>query len=226
MTTTVFTRARWAVGLAIMLAAGAMVRYPGGTGLDPSSTGYSLQRNFLSDLGMTVAYDGRSNRLGALCFVLSLGTLVVAMGGCLIGFLRFYALEPRARRLARAASAVGFVVCAAFGAVAITPENHVMTLHIGVTLLAWRAFPVLSLLLAFASRYSTVVSPRVAVAWAALTVALTGYVIILSWGPALDTDAGLRVQVVAQKGITAVVLAIFLYLSVEGNRAAARVPNR
>ena len=47
----IFQRVRWAVGLGLALAVGAMLRYPGGTALDTGSQGYSMSRNFLSDLG-------------------------------------------------------------------------------------------------------------------------------------------------------------------------------
>jgi len=65
MPTTVFARGRWIVGIAVVLAIVSMLLYPGGTTLDPSPRGYSRWQNFLSDLGMTVAYDHRPNRLGA-----------------------------------------------------------------------------------------------------------------------------------------------------------------
>jgi len=45
--------------LAALLGFGAMVRYPGGDPLASSAMRYSLTRNFLSDLGMTVGYNGR-----------------------------------------------------------------------------------------------------------------------------------------------------------------------
>jgi hypothetical membrane protein len=69
MSSNLSRRARWTVGFASVLAIGAMTRYPGGTVLDRTSPGYSLSRNFLSDLGMTVAYDRLPNRLGAGLFV-------------------------------------------------------------------------------------------------------------------------------------------------------------
>jgi hypothetical protein len=37
-----------------------MLRYPGGTVLEPSSSGYSLSHNFLSDLGMSRSLRARS----------------------------------------------------------------------------------------------------------------------------------------------------------------------
>src|SRR4029077_7382755 len=104
-------------------------------------------QNFLSDLGMTVAYDHRANVIGATLFALSLVILVVALGGCLFGLVRLYSTSYRGRSFARAAAAVGLFVCAAFAGVAVTPENRVMDLHLGATLLAFRAFPVLSFLL-------------------------------------------------------------------------------
>ena len=60
-----FVRSRLAALVALILGAGAMARYPGGTPLDHTTERYSFSRNFLSDLGMTVAYDGRANLLGA-----------------------------------------------------------------------------------------------------------------------------------------------------------------
>ena len=116
---------------------------------------------------------------------------------------------------------MGAIVCLAFAGVAFTPENRMMALHVTATLLAWRVFPLLSLLLTVASLRSTIVSSGVAIAWATLTVVLTAYVVILGWGPGLTTLEGFRVQVVAQKIVAVTVVAIFLYLSVEGNRVLA-----
>ena len=176
------------MAIAVALAIGSMLRYPGGTALDPTSRGYSLSRNFLSDLGMTVAWDRRPNALGATLFVLSLGILVLGLGGCLVRAVRLYSTSKRGRRFARAAAAVGLLVCAAFVGVAVTPENRVMSLHIGVTLLAFRAFPVLSLLFLLATVYSAAFPAPRRDRLGGLTVVLTVYVVVLGWGPSLTTD--------------------------------------
>jgi hypothetical membrane protein len=218
----VFARGRWAVAIAVALTIGSMLRYPGGTALDPASRGYSLWRNFLSDLGMTVAWDRRPNALGAALFVASLGILVLGLGGCLVGVVRVYSTSNSARRFARAAAAVGLLVCAAFVGVAVTPENRVMSLHVGVTLFAFRAFPILSFLLLVATLRSGVFPRGVSIAWAALTAVLTAYVAVLGWGPSLTTDGGLRVQVVAQKIVVVVALSVFVYISVEADRVIGR----
>src|SRR5437868_12238623 len=145
----VFTIARRAIGLATLLAIVAIVRYPGGTMLDHSTPGYSFFHNFLSDLGMTVAHDGRPNALGATLFVLSLCIVVAGVGGCLVGLVRLYAASPRSRTFALAAGAIGLLVCASFIGVALTPENRMLGLHVKFTLFAFRAFPAVTLLLVF-----------------------------------------------------------------------------
>jgi hypothetical protein len=225
---TVFTLARWAVGSATLLAVAAMSRYPGGTLLDHSTRHYSFFNNFLSDLGMTVAYSGQRNRLGAILFTLSLSIVVTGLGACLIGLVGLYSEAPRSRRFARVAVGVGLLVCGAFIGVALTPEDRMMGVHVKLTLLAFRAFPVASLLLVFASLSSNAFPRRMAIAWAFLTMMLIAYVAVLSWGPALSTPGGLRFQVAAQKIVSIGAVGIFVYLSIEADRfmAASRTARR
>jgi hypothetical membrane protein len=218
---TAFRRVPWFVGVAVLLAFGSMLRYPGGTPLNRSSDGYSLSQNFLSDLGMTVAYDGRSNALGALLFVASLCVLVVGLGGALFGFVRLYSQPARGRRWARAAGVVGLASCVAFTGVALTPENRVMSLHVSFTMLAWRIIPAASLLLAVASAHSSVVPRGIVALWATLTIILLAYVLLIGWGPSVGTAEGLRVQVIAQKAIATIVVGALTYLSIAAERISA-----
>jgi hypothetical protein len=123
---TVFKRTTLTVIIATGLAAGAIIRYPGGTPLDRAAAGYSFTANFLSDLGMTVAYDGESNRLGAALFVASLLTMVIGLGWSLAAIVHLLAHESASRRWASLGALVGLLACAAFAGVAVTPENRVM----------------------------------------------------------------------------------------------------
>ena len=206
-----FTYGRWAAGLAAMLAAIAMLRYPGGTYRDHSTRGYSLSHNFLSDLGATVAHNGQPNGTGTALFIASLTILVFGMGGCLIGLITLYSRNTATRRLALAAGVIAAVVCASFIGVALTPEDRMLALHIQLTRLAFRAFPLVALLMALASRADAGVPTRATVGWAMLTVILAAYVVVLDWGPSTRTPSGLVVQVVAQKVVTvaAVLLIVF-----------------
>jgi hypothetical membrane protein len=212
------THGRWAAGVAGILAVVAMLRYPGGTFRDHSTRGYSLSHNFLSDLGMTIAHNGQPNGLGTVLFILSLTTVVVAMGGCLVALVRLYSRVPGSRTLALAAGAVALVVCASFIGVAVTPEDRMLSLHITLTRLAFRAFPLVALLMALASRADPAVPRRVTVGWVALTIVLAAYVVMLDFGPSTRTPSGLVAQVVAQKIVTVAAVLGIVFQSYEADR--------
>lgn len=214
----IFKRGQALTALAIAFAAASIALYPGGTYRDHSVAGYSPFQNFLSDLGMTVAYNGGANRAGAACFVASLVLLVVGLGGCVVGFFRQYSSDPKARGLARAAGLVALVVCLAFVGVAATPENLVMGLHVQLTFFAFRAFLVSAILFTLAAHAYPKAPPGVWIAWSVLTVALAIYVWIQTWGPHVRDPGGLEVQVIAQKVITALAILVLLYESVLADR--------
>jgi hypothetical membrane protein len=217
--TSIFKRGQTATAVAIALAAVSIARYPGGTYRDQTVDGYSPFQNFLSDLGMTVAYNGEPNRLGSASFVASLVLLVLGLGSCVVGFFRQYASDPKSRKLARAAAFVALLVCLAFLGVAATPENLVMGLHVQLTLFAFRAFLVSAVLFTLASRAYPKAPPRVWIAWSALTVALAVYVSIQAWGPRVRDPNGLEVQVIAQKAIAIIAILVLLYQSVQASKA-------
>ena len=211
-------RAQWTVGLASALAIGSMTRYPGGTALDPASPGYSLSRNFLSDLGMTVAYDRLPNRLGAGLFVVSLLVLVVGLGHAVTAIARNLSGHPASRRWARSAAVSSLLACVAFAGVAVTPENRAMAVHVAFTQWAWRIMPMVAALLAVGSFQVPGVRARVARVWLILAVLLASYAAILTWGPSVATADGLAFQVVAQKIVTVVVIATLLFVAREFDR--------
>ena len=213
-------RARWTVTAAAAIAVGAALRYPGGTALDATTPGYSLSRNFLSDLGMTVAYNHEPNRLGAAFFVVSLLLLIVGLGSVVGVIARFLALDAESRRWARLAAVALLAVCVAFAGVAVTPENRLMVLHVGFTQWAWRIVPAVALFLGFASRYNARLRQRAALAWFGAALLLGAYATLLSWGPSVAQPDGLLVQVIAQKAATVVVIASLLIAVGEVERAS------
>ena len=92
-----------------------------------------------------------------------------------------------------------------------------MDLHLGATLLAFRASP--RYFHSSSGRWprSRSIPRRVAIAWAGLTSCSTVYV-APGWGPSLATVAsGLTFQVVAQKVVAVVAVATFVYVSVEAD---------
>jgi hypothetical membrane protein len=219
---TQFTLVRWAAAVGLVLTAIAMLIYPGGTLRDPSTRGYSLSHNFLSDLGSTVTFSGQSNSVGAVLFASGLGVLVIGFGAALVGLVSVLSESPATRKLVRAAAAFGVLVCVFFLGVALTPENRLLRLHVQATLFAFRFFPLVTLPLAFATLRDERFPRRAAVAWAALTCVLAAYVFVLQWGPRLTTDRGLMIQVVAQKIVASTAMIVMVYQSYEAGRVFAR----
>ena len=215
-----------AAGVATLLAIASGLRYPGGTFRDHATSGYSLTHNFLSDLGMTVAHDGEPNRIGALLFVLSLTILVVGMGACLFGFVRIHSKVPASRPWTFAAAVVGALVSASFVGVALTPENGPLALHIAFTRFAFRAFPLVALLMAVATWRDRNVPRQVSTVWAFFTIALAAYVGVLDFGPRVSAPGGLVTQVVAQKlvAIVAVLTIVYQSYQADASRAPAAMP--
>ena len=149
--------------------------------------------------------------------------LVFGLGGALVGLIRLYS-TPIARRLARASGVVALLVCSSFIGVAVTPEDRMLSLHILLTRVAFRAFPLVGLLMTLASYNELRLPRRVAVAWAALTVILVAYVGILDFGPRVSAPGGLVTQVVAQKIVALSAALIIVYQSYEADRALAAAP--
>lgn len=207
-----------AMTLSVMLTGAAMLLYPGGTSHDRTRIGYSLTQNFLSDLGMTVAYNGAPNRAGAACFVAGLCVLVLGLGSGLVGFVRAYAVTPPARRLAIASVIVGALVCIAFVGIAFTPENSAMGWHLRFTFLGFYVLPLVGALVAATAWASHRTSRRVVLLWAALSVVLAMYAALLAWGPGLDAPQGLTTYVIAQKLVAAVVILVIGYQAVLARR--------
>ena len=220
MTSGAFAWSRRAASFSAIGAIVAMLVYPGGTYRDHSTSGYEFFHNYLSDLGATIAHDGQPNRVGAALFVASLLVLVVGMAGVLVGLGRFYSRSPNATLPVRLAILVGAFVCACFVGVAVTPENHVLSLHVLLTKLAFRAFPAVPLLLGLAARRNPAAPTRVNVAWAAMVVLLVAYVLVLDWGPRASTPIGLVVQVTAQKIVAVGAVLLLVYQSYQAERFA------
>jgi len=191
----------------------AMLRYPGGTPLDAHTVGYTFDQNFLSDLGMTVAYDGRRNALGSALFVLSMGAMVIGFGSGLWPVIRSYAARAESRRAAQAAFVAALVVCAAFAGVALTPEDRVMGWHVRFTRLAFQVAPLVPLLMTVAAARVERAVRRTVVTWGSLALVMIAYALLITFGPSTGTADGLRTMVLAQKAMTVVAGGLLLVVS-------------
>ena len=205
--------AQWGVAMSAVLGLGAMMRYPGGDPLDHSAARYALSRNFLSDLGMTVAWNGQSNRIGAALFATSLLLLVASVLIILAGLVGTLASIASARTYAKLAGLLGILTAAAFIVVALTPENRLMAVHVQATLLAFRLVPVAVALLAAAAWCGGERQRRNALILTGLATLLVLYAAFLGWGPSTSSLAGLQANVIVQKAVGIMLAAAFLSLS-------------
>jgi len=193
-------RARILVGGAatfILLTSAAMATYHGGSPFDPRARHYRFFGNYFSDLGSTVTYSGRGNGTARALFVASLACVGIALAWSAPAW-RTLAARGRAVPAAWASSVVAALSGVAFFAVSITPWNRDLDLHM---LFVQTGF---GLLVVFAACL-VIVQARNHASQACLAanvgfLALLGvYIALFAAGPAYNTFAGLRFQIVAQK---------------------------
>ena len=200
-----------------------MALYPGGTRLDPDTDGYSFTQNAFSDLGRTVARNGEPNTLSATLFVLGLTPAGFGLAGFFVALLPLVSNHSRARAVAWVGCLAGIVAGVAYVAVAWLPANRVPFEHVMAQNWAFRSFLVASVLLGFVTARSTIFSLRTAAVWWMFGGLLLAFILIGIFGPSRRTEAGLVIQVVAQKIIVFSALVIVAFQSHEAQRASRRL---
>ncbi len=188
--------------LFVVFTTAAMFLYPGGAGPSATTHGYQFFLNFFSDLGRTRTQSGAANYPSMLLF----STAMLAVGGgagtFFVAFARYFATHtttPLARRLNWAATGAGLLAAVFFAGVGLTPYNLFLPEHQVASNGAFYLL-LLAVLLEIAAlrRTRSIPAPLL---WVniAFVVVLTGYVLVMSFGPPTSTLAGDMTHVVAQK---------------------------
>jgi hypothetical protein len=198
----------------------AMVVYPGGTLRDHSTRGYSFFQNSLSDLGMTVAWGGQPNYLGALLFVCGFGFFVVACVGCTAALIRSLFSSRATRAVLFVTMAAGAFSGAALAGAMLTPQDRYPALHGRFSLLALAAGFLATLLVAWATSLDWRFRRRVPIGWLVLAAALMAWWSVKQWRP--TTDLGLALPVTLQKVVAVVVVGTLIFQSYEADRVNAQ----
>jgi len=214
--------ARRGLATALLLVVASALSYPGGTLRDESTHGYSFTRNFLSDLGTTVAFNYQRNVTGALLFIVSVLIGVLVLGSLIVATVRLLSAAPRARLFARLAAVVGVLACVGFLVAAIAPVDRAWRLHTFSGMVGFRSFPVVTALLAIATARDARFRARAAIGWAALTIVLIGLIVASLLGPSTDTDRGLATQVIMQKIMVASMIVVLWFESREAEIVIGR----
>lgn len=214
---------RWAIALCLAFGSLAATVYPGGTVLDSGPRGYSFLQNSISDLGMTVAHDGRANPLGAGLFVGSFTLLSLSVGACAIGFVQLHMSSVRARPFAQTGAAGALAAGACLLAAGIAPANLLASLHLWAARSACIIAPPSLLLLAVAAAKDRRFPASVAVIWLVLAFAVTVW-FAMPWGAAITTPRELAIRASAQKLLAVVVVGAVTYQAYRAGKVAER-PN-
>jgi hypothetical protein len=182
----------------VVLTIIAMFLFPGGTAIDPHSRGYSFFLNPFSDLGQTHA-GGVSNLPSMVLFILAmmigamtLSTFFVAVSCCVNGC-------TSSRHLSRAGAIAGIVSGICFAGVGCTPWDLYLHVHMVFVIWAFRLFLAAVILNLLAVMAMPDVPRRFAWVFATFALLLLGYILLLSFGPAFNTERGIKVHVIGQK---------------------------
>lgn len=208
---------RYAALQFLVLSTCAMVAYAGGTWFDGGATRYQFTENFLSDLGMTHAFSGRSNYVSCVLFAIALASL----GATLIAFAwtwRGFAFGHRRAVVAGYVSAVlGTASGLCFVGVAVTPFDLVLIPHLVFVIAAF------ALLMLYVAAITLVMWRNGTTGWRlvanlAYLVLVAGYVALVLCGPRLSTPFGHAVQVLGQKVIAYGSMGFVIYFATSTRR--------
>jgi hypothetical membrane protein len=195
----IFDAVAWGCGLFFVLTLLAMLTYSGGAAFNPDAPGYQFTRNFFSDLGRTVSYSGQPNLLSAILFFFALSLAGFGLVLFFLAFPRFFMHRSYLRVLSLAGSLLGVLAGLCFIGVAFTPANLSREAHIQFVMWAFCLLPLAIFLYTVALFLNRAYPRRYAWLFVAFWLLLTGYYLLLSNGPGIDTPQGFVIQVVGQK---------------------------
>lgn len=189
---------RYAALQFLALVGAAMLVYAGGSYWHPDAPDYAFTGNFLSDLGMTHAWSGRTNYASAALFCVALASVGIATILFSWSWRRFAFARQRARFAGYASLAFGTLSGLGFMGVAFTPFDLALRWHNLFVLSAFGflLFYVIALTVVMARNGAPAVQNAINLAYVAIVM---GYVALIFLGPRLDTEQGQHVQVIGQK---------------------------
>lgn len=176
-----------------------MLLYPGGTFNDQTSQGYSFFNNFFSDLGMTETRNNASNTTSMVLFTAALTAVGIALAIFFIAFAQLFIGEGSSKWLSTLGAIFGVVAGICFIGVAFTPWNLYLEAHNLFVRWAFRLFLAAVILFIIAAWREKNLPRRFAWVFIVFAVVLTGYVLLLTFGPSVQTREGQMIQAVGQK---------------------------
>ncbi len=183
-----------------------MLSYPGGTFLDDATTGYSFTRNFLSDLGRTLSYDGEVNFLSSQLFNMTLILSGVVFAIFYLHLRKIFTADNQ-RTLALIGSFFGVLGGLSLAGVGLTPADLYLDLHMICATWLFRFFFVASLCYSMVIFLHSQFENKYAMGYLLFTLSILFYILISELGPSpKEVPWALTLQVVSQKMILLILM--------------------
>lgn len=189
-----------AVVIFIALIGIAMLVYPGGNFDNKNANSYSLNKNFLSDLGSTRAYDGGLNISSMILFIIAMVTLSLSFSLFTLNYKSICEKKGRLFPIGKITVFFGSLCGLSFIAVAAAPVNLYPEAHLQIQRIAFISliiYMVLILVIQIVNGWSkTYLFINLA-----YVLLVFSYVGLMYFGPGIDTPDGLQAQALAQKTV-------------------------
>ena len=179
-----------------------IIKYPGSTYLDNSTIGYYFFKNFLSDLGRTVTFNGVTNFYSSFFF-----NNALCIAGLLFSvfyyFLPKFFQQENFFKISIIGSTFGILSCLCFIGTGLTPADLNLDAHIFFSnYLFYLSFPA-TLIYSYVIIRSHKINTLYGIGYFAFAISLVSYIFILEFGPApKESHFGLVFQATSQKIIT------------------------
>ena len=179
-----------------------IIKYPGSTYLDNSTIGYYFFKNFLSDLGRTVTFNGVTNFYSSFFF-----NNALCIAGLLFSvfyyFLPKFFQQENFFKISIIGSTFGILSCLCFIGTGLTPADLNLDAHIFFSnYLFYLSFPA-TLIYSYVIIRSHKINTIYGIGYFAFAICLVSYIFILEFGPApKESHFGLVFQATSQKIIT------------------------
>ena len=179
-----------------------IIKYPGSTYLDNSTIGYYFFKNFLSDLGRTVTFNGVTNFYSSFFF-----NNALCIAGLLFSvfyyFLPKFFQQENFFKISIIGSTFGILSCLCFIGTGLTPADLNLDAHIFFSnYLFYLSFPA-TLIYSYVIIRSRKLNTIYGIGYFAFAISLVSYIFILEFGPhPSESDFSLIFQATSQKIIT------------------------
>lgn len=177
----------------------AMIFYPGGTKVDPSTKGYNLFMNFFSDLGRTISHSGSVNTISFVLFVIAL-----SLSG--ISFILFFNSLPKflpqtsiTKLYGNYIRTTGIIAGLAIIGIAFTPADIIQFFHDLMVLIAFTSILLTSIGLMWIIFNSKEFHQIYTITYLILMAFILIYAIVGLLFFQINTREGLFLRVTAQK---------------------------